>query len=564
MKVLRDAAWRRAGCVVLVLTSLGLCHAAQAQSLMWHRNALAKAESDIPRTLSEVLLPAAAGSVIQTSKDIKFEVPILPGVHENFDVEVVAVKALHQLPQGVDPITAFFAAHPDADFAYQYSPNALINDCDGDGVPSLGAGSPPCWGTPSAVLRIDDIPAASLPTNIRCSTPITCIARPTFFVKVSAPPLLNGGIVGIKVKGINAGYFIGASTMTWNPSPWGHAWVKFKDMRSTLCPGGAVACYWGFGKYPVAPRPYNPGVIRDDTNSMADYTLWYPVTMAQWRTALQAVRNLSRADFDFDACDDNCVVFVEEVFTATGLWLPPSAGALGCPCPSSLKSTFRNMLQNNIAPPNCGYIVVGGMFEQPQPTDGFDMQLALEILGSDPALLASRFEMPFSGFQLGTNHLRTNGNLVLDLDFGPHTFAMVDFGDGTVVRGVPGDVSHTYTEPGSFEARVNAFGCDEIRSYEFTVVVGSKGKPVTSRSVSVPDAPPSGKPGNPPELDLPPMQRPCPSDIDGSWETDGGDLAEVLAAWGSDSLESDANGDGIIDGNDLAIVLAGWGVCDPG
>jgi hypothetical protein len=60
------------------------------------------------------------------------------------------------------------------------------------------------------------------------------------------------------------------------------------------------------------------------------------------------------------------------------------------------------------------------------------------------------------------------------------------------------------------------------------------------------------------------MQRPCPSDIDGSWETDGGDLAEVLAAWGSDSLESDANGDGTIDGNDLAIVLAGWGVCDPG
>jgi hypothetical protein len=162
MKVLRDAALRRAGCALLMLASLGLAEAAQAQSL-WHRNALAKAESDIPRTLSEVLLPAPPGSVIQTSKDIKFEVPILPGVHENFDVEVVAVKALHQLPQGADPITAFFAAHPDADFAYQYSPNALTNDCDGDGIPSLGAGNPPCWASTTAPLPLFRPTSAAAP-----------------------------------------------------------------------------------------------------------------------------------------------------------------------------------------------------------------------------------------------------------------------------------------------------------------------------------------------------------------------------------------------------------------
>lgn len=563
MTSLRKAALHCAGCVMLALVTFGFVDAAQAQSLAWHRNTHSKAESDIPRTLSEVGLPPAQGSIISTSTDIKFEVPILPGVHENFDVELVAVKALHQLPQGVDPIQAFFLAHPDADFAYQYSPNAMVNDCDGDGLPSLGAGNPPCWGAPTATLRIDEIPAASLPHSIRCSTPHTCIARPTFFVRVSAPPLLNGGVVGIKVKGINAGYFIGVCTTTWSPSPWGHAWVKFKDMRSNLCPGGAVACYWGFGKYPVTPRPRNPGVIRDDTNTMADYTMWFPVTMAQWRTAVRAVIGRSNPTFDFDACDDNCVVFVEDIFNVTGLWLPPTTGSLGCPCPSRLKTTFAHMLANNIAPPNCGYIVMGGMFDQPTGSDNFDMELALQMLGSDPALLASRFELPFSSFQLGTNHLRTNGNLLLDLDFGPNTFVMVDYGDGTMARGTPGDLVHTYAEAGSFEVRVNAFGCDQIRSHEFVVAVGGKGKPLTSRAITVPDAPPSETPGNPPELNLPTISRPCASDIDCSWSTDGEDLAEVLAAWGSADLASDANDDGIVDANDLAIVLAGWGACTP-
>ena len=47
------------------------------------------------------------------------------------------------------------------------------------------------------------------------------------------------------------------------------------------------------------------------------------------------------------------------------------------------------------------------------------------------------------------------------------------------------------------------------------------------------------------------------ADLNGDGAVDGGDLAILLAAWGTPG--ADLNGDGVTDGADLAILLAAWG-----
>jgi len=55
----------------------------------------------------------------------------------------------------------------------------------------------------------------------------------------------------------------------------------------------------------------------------------------------------------------------------------------------------------------------------------------------------------------------------------------------------------------------------------------------------------------------------CPADLDGTGEVDGGDLGELLTAFGSDLVGADLNCDGIVDSADLGLLLADWGSCGP-
>lgn len=51
----------------------------------------------------------------------------------------------------------------------------------------------------------------------------------------------------------------------------------------------------------------------------------------------------------------------------------------------------------------------------------------------------------------------------------------------------------------------------------------------------------------------------CPSDLSGDGMVDAGDLAILLAAWGTPN--ADLDGDGTVDSGDLAVLLAAWGPC---
>ena len=58
----------------------------------------------------------------------------------------------------------------------------------------------------------------------------------------------------------------------------------------------------------------------------------------------------------------------------------------------------------------------------------------------------------------------------------------------------------------------------------------------------------------------------CAGDIIPTGNVNGNDLAELLAAWGTNgqgSVVTDLSGDGTVNGADLAVVLGGWGPCPP-
>jgi len=52
---------------------------------------------------------------------------------------------------------------------------------------------------------------------------------------------------------------------------------------------------------------------------------------------------------------------------------------------------------------------------------------------------------------------------------------------------------------------------------------------------------------------------PCPTDLNGDGVTDAADLARLLSAWGTGSI--DFNGDGATDAAELAAMLSAWGPC---
>ncbi len=55
---------------------------------------------------------------------------------------------------------------------------------------------------------------------------------------------------------------------------------------------------------------------------------------------------------------------------------------------------------------------------------------------------------------------------------------------------------------------------------------------------------------------------PCPEDLNGDGQVNGGDLALILSDPTEDRADqTDPNGDGIFNGADMALILSAWGDC---
>jgi hypothetical protein len=144
----------------------------------------------IPMTVADIPAPPN-GHPYPTTRIIEFVVPLFPGVHEGFDIELVGVKGSHEFPAGTtDLFGEFFKEFPDAHCAVRFDGIVIGNDCDGDGVYMPGPGNPPCWGDPTATLEpvlAEGDPA--FPRDLRRS--MGCDPQPKFRLRISGPPILN-------------------------------------------------------------------------------------------------------------------------------------------------------------------------------------------------------------------------------------------------------------------------------------------------------------------------------------------------------------------------------------
>ena len=557
MRLRAFAALRRVGCVVLTLVSVALCgeRTASAQA-PWSANPTNPIYCGIPRTLSDVGTPSDPPLPQAVGREILFEVPIQPGVHEGFNVQIVRVTGLHEFPAGTtDLMAAFFAANPTAHFAYRYEPIALINDCDGDGNYALGPGNPPCWGAPVASLRPDVVPAP-LPANIRSSTPFNCIPRPTFIATVSAPPLLNGGIVGIRIVGRNQGLFLGMSAFS-NPNAMleGHSWVHLQKRAAPLM-------HVAYGKWGLlGPNSYNitgPGRILLDSLGFYDHTAWFPVTVAEWNAAVAVINRYIRFPTDWTP-RANCTDFAAEVMGAAGCPIPSVSDWFNFSTPRAFNESCRRIiLLNGGLLPRCGYIV-GGVRPAVWPRIVNPAPLVEEVT-ANPAAAANELGYEFVELALQGVSLRPKAPLSFDITRQEDSLVWVDFGDGTIALHEGEPLVHTYTSPGLYTARVLSVQHGKVSVRTAMITVQSKGSGSAEITCEIPEVAPIPPGEMPPQIPYAPWQRTLPADVTCDWQVNGEDLAFVLALWGSNEPSmADIDGDGIVSGNDLAIVLAGWG-----
>lgn len=565
---LRKAA-RRAALVVasLVVGSPALVRAAAAQ--VWHANEGRSVYCRIPQTETVSGTPATGPANISTGVKIRFNIGIPYGVHERFGVEVVDAMSLHQMPAGTTTsaqmLAHYFTVHEDADFAFVYDANALMNDCDGDGVPALGAGNPPCWGAPTASLVSLNGPIAP---EVRSSSPAPGGCSPVFKfdLTVNAPPLLNKGVVGIKVRGRNAGLALGMSVDAQEDPLSGHAWVHFYSNVTRVLDA--------YGKYPrevpQTPQdgvPFAPGSLRSDLGRRADATVWFPVTVAEWNAAKAIVDRERERPSPWTLGPGSCIHFAFEVLGAAGCPLPdgrvPPTMFLS---PKKFKEECIRIVQEEQGLlSRCGTVGLGWDGSQlGSPTRTLDIGYLSEAVADDPQWLASRIGYEYVEATLDPAHLRPGAPLDLGIVRPDESLVFVDFGDGSTMRHGESDLAHQYGAPGDYTVRVVAIQNLRVSVRSASVTVSPKGPRSAGISCIIPEVDPLEFGAAPPPPPAVAWARTFPSDVNGDWIADGEDLAQVLAGWGSTNEHlADIDGDGTVGGNDLAIVLAGWGQTEP-
>ncbi|MBI1302324.1 MAG: hypothetical protein GC172_00790 [Phycisphaera sp.] len=511
---------------------------------------------------------------VTSSIEISFNVLIKHGVHENFDIELFPALPEHVLfsdPPGPptrttnELIQAYGERHPRAQFLFVYDGLWMVNDCDGDGMASLGPGNPPCWGSPTASLtRLDQ--HGSLLRYSKNLIPGTCAPLPRYKIRIDSPPLLNRGVVGIRIKGKNAGYFLGMSAYSDASVRSGHAWIRIlvKGGGFEGGPGGR----WAYGKWPADELnydqvvPWAPGEIRPEGDRPSLHTAWFPVTHAEYNAAMAVLSRELTNPSRWSLGDGSCIDFAAEFMIAAGcpipnclqlptLWRSPRAFNREC---------SRIIVEEGALLGRCGY-VAGVPTNHFGSQDGlFDAGIATERIVADPAAMAQELGYEIVGIDLGSTALRTNSTLSLAITRPQESLVIVDFGDGTVKPHVSGALSHSYSKPGSYQVRVLTLQNLRVSVRTLTVQVQQKASNGRTVACAIPDVPVLlfRDPGAPPASQ--PWARTFPADVNCDWVADGEDLALVLAQWGSTNLTpADIDEDGVVNGHDLAIVLAGWG-----
>jgi hypothetical protein len=576
MKVLVDAALRRAACFVLALTASSI---ATAQVWIANPAALPSDHWCNPPVLESIVGDAPSGNhAVSWSWIIRFNVQIYAGVHENFGAEMLPPRTLNQLapaegwPSSMTDqqiANLYMQEFPDAHYVFVFPHNAIVSDCDGDGMPILGPGTPPCWGEPVGMLERTDSLHPTLLRSGRSSGGV-CVPEAKFKLQVSAFPLINRGAVGIRIKGKNAGLWLGMSAWSTEDHPAsGHGWVHFWKMRGGV--DGGPGHHFAFGKWPKDGAnpwlnywPFAPGQIRNDSLGMGMHTAWFPVTIAEYDAALAVVRREQARPSGWSLAS-NCVDFAVEVMTAAGCPIPESTESApatpGLHSPRAFNRACRRILQEQEGVlGRCGFVANFEVQALGGQQGLFDAGIIAEQLLDDPQALATALKYSHASEPIGAVSLRPGSPLTLSITRPEESLVLVDFGDGTVTQHGQSTLTHAYSVPAKRIVRVLAIQNGTVSEHTLVVEIAAKSPFGAVVDCTVAPAPPVEFSSEVPPFSSAPWERTFPADVNCDWIADGSDLAIILAEWGSVfPTMADIDDDGVVDANDLSVVLAGWG-----
>jgi hypothetical protein len=223
------------------------------------------------------------------------------------------------------------------------------------------------------------------------------------------------------------------------------------------------------------------GYINDDQNTAWDYKISYPITDAQYKSALAVIAHDTQSPPRYWLIGFNCMDWVAKVATAAGIQLPQYKYLLAGVADPLIFYTSLSAMGN-------GTTYMGGTVTSNNAslvrflstystvTTPVDYSYSgLEKAGhADPSALATSIGIPYDHVNLGTvNANNVNGlSLTLAGADANHDVISIKWGDGSSPQEQSLSLSHVYAT-GTYAAQLLVIDAGAVHSYDMSVVVSS-------------------------------------------------------------------------------------------
>ena len=237
------------------------------------------------------------------------------------------------------------------------------------------------------------------------------------------------------------------------------------------------------------------GVINDDQNAAWDYKISYPITDAQYKSALAVIAHDQQSPPRYWLIGFNCMDWVAKVATAAGIQLPQYKYLYT----GGLTISDPLVFYTSLAAMGNGTTYMGGTVTSNQAsfaqllsasspvTTPVDYSYSgLESAGhADPATLATSIGIPYDHVNLGTVNANSVNGISLSLGGADatHNLISMKWGDGSALQEQLLTLSHVYAS-GTYAAQLLVIDAGAVHSYDMSVVVSSSTSAAVSANVT--------------------------------------------------------------------------------
>jgi len=271
-------------------------------------------------------------------------------------------------------------------------------------------------------------------------------------------------------------------------SKFGHSFLSITSIN------GQMRTY---GFYPVQNPIMGHGELVDDSYTIWDWAIIYPITLNQYNSIAKIIDQevpLGQAP-DFTLVGFNCTTWIASIAAFENIAIPNFRGIGGIPDPPAFGNSLSTLGSGTIFH---GGIVVTGNFSFPPLSTSFLASGApydysyngLESSGfANGVALASSIGLNYDAVNLGTVNANNINGLSLSLIGTATTSALisVNWGDGSAYTEQSLTPSHVYAA-GTYNAQILVIDNGAVHSYTMTVGVSSA--PSTPVTVNVTAFPP--------------------------------------------------------------------------